>query len=76
MKWANVPVEVVWAGGQDHPVGRDCLAIGASETNVDQSVGVQKVLEGGQSVEAVVIPLQVKLLGLHVNFLEDMVSVG
>ena len=56
-------------------MGRDCLAIGASETNVDQSVGVQEVLEGGQSVEAVVIPLQVKLLGLHVNIL-DMVSVG
>ena len=50
-------------------MGRDSLAIGASETHVDQSVGVQQVLERGQSVEAVVVPLQVELLGLHVNVL-------
>ena len=45
-----------------HPVSGDGLAIGAGESHIDQGVGVEQVLERGQRVETVIIPLQVELL--------------
>ena len=51
------PIKVVGAGCRDHPVSCDSLAIRASEADVNQSIGVQKMLKRGQRVEAVVIPL-------------------
>ena len=46
-------------------MGSDGLAVGASEADIDQGVGVQEMLERGQGIETVVIPLEMELLSLH-----------
>ena len=66
-------IEVVAAGCQDHPVSADSLAIGAGQADVDQGVGVQQLLEAAERVQAVVVPLQVELLGLHISLLAQSI---
>ena len=64
-KGLKEPVKVLTAGSENHPVSCHGLAVGAGEADVHQGVGVEQVLEGGERVEAVVVPLQVELLGVH-----------
>ena len=50
-------------------MGSDGLAVGASEADIDQGVGVQEMLERGQGIETMIVPLEMELLSLHDSFL-------
>ena len=59
-------VKVVGTRGQHDPVSRHRLPVGAGQADIHQSVAVQQLLEAAQRVQAVVVPLEVELLGrLH-----------